>query len=164
MIPGHMRRSDTHPALTDEVERFQAEVSRLAFDAVREIVRQELDRRRAQQPKPSRGRRRAAAASSPPATQAAQAPAAPSPRPSPASAVPGKGKRAQWTRETVTDELTNWMLGGASSDAAFVKRHGPPGLVAAARRIFGRFEAALNVAAINISKLYPEGPPKRQQP
>jgi hypothetical protein len=53
------------------------------------------------------------------------------------------------------------MLSGTAIDATFVTRHGPPGLVAATRRIFGRFDAALNVAALHVSKLYPDGPPAR---
>lgn len=150
-----MRRPNTHPALTDEVARFQAEVSRLAFDAVREIVRQELDRRH--KAAPPRRRAPARPAAPPPAPVEAAPPAAP------AEAAPAPGKKRGWTRESIVDELTKWMLAGTSTDATFVKRHGPPGLVAATRRIFGRFEAALNVAAINISKLYPEGPPNRRQ-
>jgi hypothetical protein len=66
-----------------------------------------------------------------------------------------------WTRETITNELATWMLSGTAIDATFVARHGPPGLVAAARRVFGRFEAALNVAGLHVSKLYPDGPPER---
>ena len=49
----------------------------------------------------------------------------------------------------------------APTDAAFVTRHGPPGLAAAARKIFGRFDAALNVAALHVSKQFPDGPPPR---
>ncbi|HEX7839506.1 MAG TPA: hypothetical protein VF469_18645, partial [Kofleriaceae bacterium] len=45
-----MRRSDKHPALTEEVARFQDEVRRLAFAAARAIVEQELERRRAKAP------------------------------------------------------------------------------------------------------------------
>jgi hypothetical protein len=51
------------------------------------------------------------------------------------------------------------MSSGTVIDAPFVTRHGPPGLVAATRRVFGRFEAALNVAGLHVSKLYPDGPP-----
>lgn len=73
------------------------------------------------------------------------------------------GKRGKWTRETIINELATWMLSGTAIDAAFVTRHGPPGLVAAARRVFGRFEAALNVAGLRVSELYPDGPPQRGQ-
>jgi hypothetical protein len=73
----------------------------------------------------------------------------------------GGGKRKAWTREAIVEELATWMLSGTSIDATFVTRHGPPGLVAATRRVFGRFDAALNVAALHVSKLYPDGPPER---
>jgi hypothetical protein len=66
-----------------------------------------------------------------------------------------------WTRESIINELATWVLSGTAIDAQFMTRHGPPGLVAATRRIFGRFDAALNVAALHVSKLYPDGPPTR---
>lgn len=69
------------------------------------------------------------------------------------------GKRKRWTRDSIVEELATWLLGRTAIDAQFVSRHGPPGLVAAARRIFGRFDAALNVASLHVSKLYPDGPP-----
>jgi len=199
-----MRRSDPHTALTDEVARFQTEVRRLALDAVREILQQELDRKRAKLPvarpqaKPpaTRSRAKPPAARSrakPPATRPPEAPdiaavpavatAAPepapasdatlaqtetptetptqTPAPTPTPAPTGSRKRVPWTREAIVHELANWMLSGTAIDATFVARHGPPGLVAATRRIFGRFEAALNVAALHVSKLYPDGPPER---
>jgi hypothetical protein len=92
------------------------------------------------------------------------------PQPAPAAAPPeqpptppaGVPKRPKWTRETITSELATWILSGTTIDAQFMTRHGPPGLVAAIRRVFGRFEAALNVAALHVSKLYPEGPPSRR--
>jgi hypothetical protein len=186
--------------LTDEVARFQTEVRRLALDAVREILQQELDRKRAKLPvarprakppaarprtKPPAARSRAKppAAGQPatppeppdisvvpadvtvapePATeQPQQPPQQPEPSQQPASPPAGSRKRVPWTRETIVHELANWMLSGTAIDATFVARHGPPGLVAATRRIFGRFEAALNVAALHVSKLYPDGPPER---
>lgn len=73
------------------------------------------------------------------------------------------GKRRKWTRETVIEELATWMVNGTALDAQFLTRHGPPGLVAAARRIFGRFDAALNVAGLHFAKLYPDGPPVRKR-
>ena len=90
-----------------------------------------------------------------PAQGSAQTNGAPAVR----SEVRGKGS-ARWTRESVVDELVRWLVSGTSVDAAFLTRHGPRGLVAAARRIFGRFDAALNVAALEIARLYPEGPPQ----
>ena len=64
-------------------------------------------------------------------------------------------------RESIIGELATWLLSGTAIDAAFMARHGPPGLVAAARRVFGRFEAAMNVAVLHNARLYPEGPPTR---
>jgi hypothetical protein len=64
-------------------------------------------------------------------------------------------KRVRWTRETIVEELARWMLTGSALDASFVRRHGPPGLVSAALRIFGRFDAALNVAGLHVAKLDP---------
>jgi hypothetical protein len=92
---------------------------------------------------------------------AAVVPAAMTPEPPPNSQASGR-KRVPWTRERIINELTTWMSNGTAIDAQFMSRHGPPGLVAAARRVFGRFEAALNVAALQVSKLYPDGPPARR--
>ena len=85
-------------------------------------------------------------------------PAEPAP-PAAASPAAGARKRTQWTRETIVHELASWMSKGTAIDAQFMTRHGPRGLVAATRRIFGRFDAALNVAALHVSKMQPpEGP------
>ncbi|TMQ10500.1 MAG: hypothetical protein E6J90_32015 [Deltaproteobacteria bacterium] len=73
----------------------------------------------------------------------------------------GSPGRARWTRESIIVELATWLLAGTAIDAQFLARHGPRGLMAAARRVFGRFEAALNVAALHNAKLYPDGPPAR---
>jgi len=90
--------------------------------------------------------------------------AAPPPSP-PASAPQDSRKRKRWTRETIVAELATWMSSkGTVLDAAFLTRHGPPGLVAATRRVFGRFDAAMNVAALHVSKLQPDGPPPPQAP
>jgi hypothetical protein len=77
----------------------------------------------------------------------------------PGSAKRG-GKRVRWTREAIIEELSSWILSGTAIDASFVKRHGPPGLVPAALRVFGRFDAALNVASLHVAKLYPDGESK----
>jgi hypothetical protein len=69
--------------------------------------------------------------------------------------------RTRWTRESITTELATWLLSGTAIDAQFLARYGPRGLVAATRRMFGRFEAALNVAALHNAKLYPDGPATR---
>jgi hypothetical protein len=96
------------------------------------------------------------------AAPASGAPAADTPRDQPPDRPTGR-KRVAWTREAIIEELATWMMGGTAIDATFVTRHGPPGLVAATRRIFGRFDAALNVAGLHLSKLYPDGPPARGQ-
>lgn len=59
--------------------------------------------------------------------------------------------RRRWTREQVVSELGAWLLAGQPVEAAFVKRHGPKGLVAAATKFFGRFDAALNTANLAIA-------------
>ncbi len=177
-----MRHSDPRAALTDEVARFQAEIRRLALAAAHEILRQELDRRLARLAAPARRRAlltqpEPARPSEPPreVTPVAREPAAAQvavsgPGPAPGNG-PGNGradarggKRSAWTREAIIEELASWMASGTAIDAAFVARHGPPGLVAATRRIFGRFDAALNVAGLHFSKLYPDGPPSRGTP
>jgi hypothetical protein len=94
------------------------------------------------------------------APDAAVAPATVTPGPQPGLPSGGRG-RARWTRDTIISELATWMLSGTAIDAQFMTRHGPKGLVAAIRRVFGRFDAALNLAALHNSKLYPEGPPAR---
>jgi hypothetical protein len=180
-----MRRSANRTALTDEVARFQAEVQRLALAAAQAILQEEIDRRLAKV-KPARSRAmkpaRADAAAVPAPAPAAVVPAAAMPEAAapvaaaPAAALPateppreqtpGKPagrKRVPWTREAIIEELASWMMGGTAIDATFVTRHGPPGLVAATRRIFGRFDAALNVAGLHVSRLYPDGPPARGQ-
>ena len=69
-----------------------------------------------------------------------------------------------WTRDTIVSELATWLVSGTSVDASFITRHGPRGLVAAAKKTFGRFDAALNVASLQVSKMYPDGPPGRRAP
>ena len=180
-----MRHPDPRAALTDEVARFQAEIRRLALAAAHEILRQELDRRLARLAAPARRRALLAqvepAAPRSPAREPPRAAAAPPTEPAAREPVatalaahgPGNGrgegrgegkKRSPWTREAIIEELASWMASGTAIDAAFVARHGPPGLVAATRRIFGRFDAALNVAGLHFSKLYPDGPPSRGTP
>src|ERR1041385_6229686 len=73
----------------------------------------------------------------------------------------GGRRRPRWTREAIISELVTWLLSGTAIDAQFMTRHGPKGLVAAIRRVFGRFDAALNLAALHNSRLYPDGPPTR---
>ena len=74
-------------------------------------------------------------------------------RPDVRSVPPGapSKRRHVWTREAVIAELGGWLLGGRVVEAAFLKRHGPPGLVAAAKKLFGRFDAALNAANLAVA-------------
>jgi hypothetical protein len=90
------------------------------------------------------------------------APAAPPPAietPAAPPAAPEGNKRVHWTRESIINELATWVSSGTTIDAAFMARHGPRGLVAAARKIFGRFEAAMNLTALHLSKVQAENPP-----
>ena len=157
-----MTGSDHRAALTDEVERFQAKVRQLALAVVREVLEQELERklakRRSTRPSANAVER---AEAPPPAAAPAPEPAAEDSAPKQPAAPPAKGGRVPWTRETIVSELASHMTSGTEIDAAFLTRHGPPGLVAAARRVFGRFEAAMNVAALHFSNLYPDGPPAK---
>ena len=73
----------------------------------------------------------------------------------------GRGRRSPWTRETIVVELSTWVSKGTVVDASFLTRHGPPGLVAATKRIFGRFEAAMNVVALQQSKTFAGDPAPR---
>jgi hypothetical protein len=96
--------------------------------------------------------------------QTPERPEAPETRETRDRSVPAAGarRRTAWTREHIVEELANWLMSGTKIDAPFLTRHGPAGLVAATRRVFGRFDAALNVAALHLSQLYPDGPPARR--
>ncbi|HEX3479696.1 MAG TPA: hypothetical protein VHT91_31955 [Kofleriaceae bacterium] len=94
------------------------------------------------------------------APAAAAEPATGTAEPPPGRPAAGRG-RTRWTRDTIISELATWLLSGTAIDAQFMTRHGPKGLVAAIRRVFGRFDAALNLAALHNARLYPEGPPVR---
>ena len=69
----------------------------------------------------------------------------------------GGRRRPRWTREAIISELVTWLLSGTAIDAQFMTRHGPRGLATAARRIFGRFDAALNHAALPQREAVPGG-------
>lgn len=139
--------TSSNQALTDEFAAFQDRVRTLALAIVHSIVRSELQQRvftlkRSMVAKPVRTVK-------PPATAKPQV------------LVARLNAKRVWTRDAIVNELTTWLASGTSIDASFVKRYGPPGLVAATKRIFGRFDAALNVAALQVSKMYPDGPPTR---
>ncbi|MEP6864982.1 MAG: hypothetical protein ABJE66_30460 [Deltaproteobacteria bacterium] len=146
--------------LTAELERFQEQVRGLAMAMVRGIVREEFRRRIDQikasldAPAPSQRRTRRKGPRLPTAEPArvdletASTPQLP---------VTSDPKR-RWTRDSIIEELASWLASGTTIDASFVKRHGPRGLVAASKREFGRFDAALNVASLRVASLYPDKP------
>ena len=150
--------------LIDEVNRFQATVRMAALAIVDVVIRQELQRRidalkRSLPSQPSRERTRRALG--PPASSRTKKQAR-ALAPKSQIAPPSTGRRTQWTRETIVTELAAWLASGTTIDASFVSRYGPPGLVTATRKIFGRFDATLNIASLQIAKLYPDGPHTRR--
>lgn len=176
--------------LGEALERFEGELRQLAWQLVRVVLEKELARR--PKARPSKEPRRARAVAKPkpapmprrrkataPQLELHLAPAAPGAAPAqkaaevaaapkatevaPAAVVLATGKRRKWTRDSIIEELATWMVNGTALDAQFLTRHGPAGLVAAARRIFGRFDAALNVAGLHFARLYPDGPPVRKR-
>lgn len=164
--------------LGEALERFEFELRQFAWQLARVVLEKELARRQKARPAKAPRRARAVARRKPapaPKRRRAKAPqlelrlapaAAPALAPAPSAApvaAAATGKRRKWTRESVIEELATWMVNGTALDAQFLTRHGPAGLVAAARRIFGRFDAALNVAGLHFAKLYPDGPPVRKR-
>ena len=67
----------------------------------------------------------------------------------------------EWSRTRVVTELAQWLLEDPTVDAATLGRRGQNALAVAARRLFGRFDAALNAANLHLAELYPDGPPTR---
>ncbi len=148
--------------LTQELSRFEAEMQETALAIVREVFAQELARRTddddedddEDEDDDDDDDEIAAAPAAAPAELAE-----PVTVPAAAAAAP---KKRGWTRETVIHELSTWLLSGTAVEASFVRRHGQPGLAAAAKRIFGRFDAALNAANLHLAQQYPAGPPTRK--
>jgi hypothetical protein len=146
-------------SLTEELARFEAAVEAAAWAIVAEVLATEVQRR-AQQATPTP----IATPTPPPIATPVLTPIAPpvltpiaTPTPvaaadaaaEPAPAPPASGRRPRWTQATIVDELCTWLLGGTAVEASYLRRHGPPGLVAAAKRLFGRFDAALNAANLS---------------
>ncbi|HTJ47553.1 MAG TPA: hypothetical protein VL463_35885 [Kofleriaceae bacterium] len=147
-------RRDPHDDLHDSVDAFEGALRELAWQLAARVIADELSSRPAEDRRP-RARRARATAPARAHTSEASAPA-------PVSAAPiADGKRMRWTRETVIAELCEWLISGIV-EPAFLRRHGKPGLVPAATRIFGRFDSALNVANLYLAKQYPEGPPSKR--
>jgi hypothetical protein len=151
-----MRDESTHDAIGGRVRQFEASVQRMALDMVETIFRQELERLE----QGLRGRSVKASPKRVTPKRTSQQPAVPAPSVQEATPV-RSGRKAAWTREAIIEQLVMFLVGKTAVDAAFISRHGPRGLVAAARKVFGRFEAAMNVASLRVSQLYPDGPPNR---
>jgi len=129
-------RPSSHEALANRIERFERELRSVALAVAHEIIRAECERRRP----------------APVVRVVAEAPRREAKKP----ATPPPPVKKRWHRDAIIVELAGWLASGTTIDATFVKRHGPRGLVPAALREFGRFEAALNVAALRVPELYPE--------
>ncbi len=150
-------------ALTDALARFEDQVRAFAHETVHMILVREVERRlaalRTSIASPPRTPRRAAVAKvKSPRRARANAVSEPATAPQPTSA------KRSWTRDAIVSELATWLMSGTAVEASFLMRHGPRGLVAAAKKTFGRFDAALNVASLQVSKMYPDGPPDRRNP
>lgn len=150
-----MARLSSQSALTDELERFQQLVQSMAIELTRAIVRVELQSRiddlRASLHARAPARRR-----SPKKTPKRTAQNLVVVAPVRDETTPASTSKLKWTRDSIITELASWLASGTTIDASFVTRHGPRGLVAASRREFGRFEAALNVASLRVAQLYPD--------
>lgn len=142
--------------LTSRIDQFTANLTTLAREIVRRLFEDELRSRvrgatgRPDSTRRTKGKSRAPRGKRlPNGTQTAQLaqPRHPDPR-----------RSGSWTRDAVLDELSKWLLDG-TTDAAFISRHGRKGLATAAKRIFGRFDAALNAANLRIAKQHPAGIP-----
>ncbi|MFT3695840.1 MAG: hypothetical protein QM831_22075 [Kofleriaceae bacterium] len=150
--------------MTEALTRFQDAVRDLALEMVGWVILREvehrLDKLRAISPpqRPRQRTRQRAAVVKSSTKSKAKAPLEFEP---PVERDQPKALKQGWTRETIVSELATWLASGTAIDASFLKRHGPRGLVAAAKKTFGRFEAALNVASLHLSTMYPDGPPSR---
>lgn len=147
-----MDRMDRSPdvLLTEEFSRFEDEMRAAALAIVHEVFTEELARRGYDEDEDEDDEDDAEQ------DEVAAAPA-------PVAAAPAAKKKRGWTRDEVIDELATWLLSGTTVEASFVKRYGRPGLAAAAKRLFGRFDAALNAANVALAQKYPDGPPSAKK-
>jgi len=151
-----MRSESTHDAINDRVRQFAASLQRMALGMVEAILREELER--LEQGLNVRPRKASPKRAAPKSARQQAKPPAPAAR----EALPIRaGRKPTWTREAIIEQLVMFLVGKTAVDAAFISRHGPRGLVAAARKTFGRFEAAMNVASLRVSQMYPDGAPGR---
>jgi len=157
-----MRNRAEQVSLTEVFASFEQQVHEFAINVVRSIVRQELEYRldRLRRSIASSPRRitRIARTAKPKRVPEVLAPSIKPPIARPQTVTRKKG----WTRDAIVSELATWLVSSTSVDASFITRHGPRGLVAAAKKTFGRFDAALNVASLQVSKMFPDGPPARR--
>jgi len=135
---------------------FSAELEQLAWAIAREVVAIELSHR-APEEAPARQPRRAKVAPvvEAPPIEVVEAP--------PAEPVAAPRGRRPWTRERVIEELARWLIELPGLDAPSLRRRKQGALVDAARREFGRFEAALNASNLALSQKYPDGIPKAHE-
>jgi len=137
----------TSQALTTAVVEFERAIERIAVEMARSIVQRELQRRLDEQRDRSpalvsHANRPTASAIASPGVASASLP------------VSSKSRRG-WTREAVVQELSAFLRTKFVVDGAFIGRHGPPGLLTAAKKHFGRLDAALNVASLAVAKQAP---------
>jgi hypothetical protein len=149
-----MARRISYSPLDAELERFQREIRNLALEIAHSIFRVEFRRRIEdlkatldapvrRPPRLHRAKAKTTAIAAPPVEVTAPVASTPS------------AKRG-WTRDSIINELASFLASGTTIDGSFVSRYGPRGLVAATKREFGRFEAALNVASLRVAQLYPD--------
>ena len=158
-------RGDSGDELGRCVVELEASLHELAQALARDVIAAELGRRQ----RAAGGKPRSTGAVRPARPAGLARPAGParamSEREAPATAasaaIAPTGKRPRWTRDAVIAELCEWLISGIV-EPAFLRRHGKPGLVTAATRIFGRFDSALNVANLYLAKQYPDGPPAKR--
>ncbi len=150
--------------LANSVGRFESELRQLANELVQNVLAIEFQRAlkaAAMKAPKQRKRRKTRNTAAPMAKGMPKSPivsaASLSREAKPADVEPPQLPR-EWTREVVIAELGLWLINSKDVDVSFLKRHGPRGLVDAAKRIFGRFDAALNAANLAIA---PRMEPKR---
>jgi hypothetical protein len=183
-----MPRSLGSAALSDRISRFETDLRDAVWELALSVLHKEYVRRAAaaapqsRKAKPARGAaaRRSRPAARPAARSAPRVKAvveaavveAPAPVASPVAspvddaadtAAPARKGRPAWTKERVVEELGNWLIQDPVIDAATLTRRNQSALVAAARRLFGRFDAALNAANLHLAELYPDGPPSKRR-
>jgi hypothetical protein len=135
-----------HPALARATQNFEFQVRQFVIELAKRVIEAEFARvqaaRRTVTSRPPRS-----VARTPGSGVAGSAPPAQT-----TTVKEGLRPAAEWTRDAVIAELGRWLVSSKDLEASHVKRHGPKGLVDAAKRIFGRFDAALNAANLAIAR------------